>query len=146
MAKRCLVVAGILFAQVGRASPGFLPTPTAAGLNLNYGEIEILPTSYSGSPSQLFKRLNGDPAICGWVEGNAGELPFNLTKRARAATTDCRQDNTVSCNSGYTCAATASFVGCCSTGGAGCAALYTTCSNGTFSGQSANVAALTWFA
>lgn len=72
MAMRFIVVAGILFTQV-RASPGFLPTPTSKGLNGNYGEIEILPTSYPGSPSQLFKRLNGDPAICGWIEGNAGE-------------------------------------------------------------------------
>ena len=80
MAMRCLVVAGILFAQAGRASPGLLPTPTAAGLNVNYGEIELLPTSYPGSPSELFRRLNGDPAICGWVEGNAGELLYSLAK------------------------------------------------------------------
>lgn len=145
MAMRSFVVAGLLFAQVGNTSPWLLPTPTAAGLNVNYGEIEILPTSYPGSPSELFKRLNGDPAICGWVEGNGGELLLQLSKSA-GAVTDSHQDNTVSCNSGYTCAATATFVGCCSTGGAGCAALYTTCYNGTGSGQSANIAALTWSA
>ena len=33
----------------------------------------------------------------------------------------------MSCNSGYTCAAFSTFVGCCSTGAAGCEVLYTTC-------------------
>jgi len=74
MTTRCLVIAGLLFPNVGRASPGFRPTPTVAGFeDARFGEIEILPTSNPWSPSELFKRLNGNPAICGWVEGDPSE-------------------------------------------------------------------------
>ncbi|KAI9819493.1 MAG: hypothetical protein M1827_006941 [Pycnora praestabilis] len=90
-----------------RASPNIFPTPTLAGLRYAQVEFEVLPTSNPWTPSEIFKRLSGDPAICGWVDGNG--------------------NNTVSCNSGYTCAATSTYVGCCSTGAVGCQDLFTTC-------------------
>ncbi|KAL8876986.1 MAG: hypothetical protein Q9198_004910 [Flavoplaca austrocitrina] len=82
------------------------PTPTFAGLRAAQVDLGIEPT-LAPRQHEILKRLSGDPAICGWVEGSS--------------------NNTVSCNSGYTCAATSSFVGCCSTGAVGCDALFTTC-------------------
>ncbi|KAL8673189.1 MAG: hypothetical protein Q9168_002381 [Polycauliona sp. 1 TL-2023] len=83
-----------------------LPTPTFAGLQAAQADLGIEPTS-APLQHELLKRLSGDPAICGWVEGDS--------------------NNTVSCNSGFTCAATSNFIGCCATGAAGCEALFTTC-------------------
>ena len=78
------MVVGSLLVQIATASPWIQPTPTVVGLNdRNWGEIEILPTSNPSSPLELFKRLNGDPAICGYVEGNASELPQIWTKAHR---------------------------------------------------------------
>ncbi len=150
MAMKCFVFASLLFASLATASPRFGPTPTVIGLAKQaLGEIEVLPTSFPWSPSVLFKRLEGDPAICGWVEGDPSKLlqRSTMTQR-RYANSLILQDNTVSCNSGYTCAATNTFVGCCSTGGGGCGALFTTCYDGTGpscdSACSANTAALIW--
>lgn len=101
-----------------------LPTPTLGDSRAAHAQVdfEIRPTPNPWSSSELLKRLSGDPGICGWIEGNSSEF----------ADTICRPhlrdpDNTVSCNSGYTCAATSTFVGCCSTGAVGCDALFTTC-------------------
>ena len=50
-----------------------VPTPTFAGLRAAQVGVEILPTANPWSPSELWRRLNGDPAICGWVNGNGSE-------------------------------------------------------------------------
>jgi len=60
--------------SIAAASPNFLsiPTPTVAASNKAYlSEIEVVPTSNPSDPLELFKRLSADPAICGWVEGDA---------------------------------------------------------------------------
>ncbi len=58
----------------GNASSSF-PTPTFAGLrDAQAVEVEVLPTSNPWSPSEILKRLNGDDAVCGWIDGAPSEL------------------------------------------------------------------------
>ncbi|KAI4272183.1 MAG: hypothetical protein LQ337_005466 [Flavoplaca oasis] len=46
------------------------PTPTFAGLRAAQVDLGIEPTS-APPQHEILKRLSGDPAICGWVEGNS---------------------------------------------------------------------------
>ncbi|CAO1606400.1 hypothetical protein XANCAGTX0491_009898 [Xanthoria calcicola] len=101
----CLSLCSTWFC-LAEAMQGLLPTPIFAGLRAAQVDLGIKPTS-APRQHEIWKRLSGDPAICGWIEGDS--------------------ENTVSCNSGYTCAATSTYIGCCSTGAAGCKDLYTTC-------------------
>lgn len=48
--------------------------PTLAGLRAAENELQILPTPNPWSPSEILKRFAGDPAICGWVEGDPSKL------------------------------------------------------------------------
>lgn len=102
-----ILTVAFAFTDFARCYQRLLPMPTFEGLRAAQVESELRPTPNPWSPSEILKRLSGDPGICGWVEGSS--------------------NNTVSCNSGYTCAATSTFVGCCSTGAVGCEALFTTC-------------------
>ncbi|KAI4236844.1 MAG: hypothetical protein L6R40_006033 [Gallowayella cf. fulva] len=47
-----------------------LATPTFAGLRAAQIDLGIEPTS-APHPHEILKRLSGDPAICGWIEGNS---------------------------------------------------------------------------
>lgn len=63
--------------SIVEASPhnGPTPTPTFSGLrDSNQAKFEILPTANPWSESDLLKRLSGDPAVCGWVDGDASEF------------------------------------------------------------------------
>lgn len=61
-----------------------LPTSTFAGLRAVQIEIEVQPTKTPWSPSEILKRLNEDPGICGWVEGNSGTfLQLEVYEQAR---------------------------------------------------------------
>lgn len=61
------------------ASPGKVPTLTVVGWNQGDASLDMLPTSRPWSPAELIKRLNGDPAICGYVDGD----PSGLTLRSQ---------------------------------------------------------------
>ena len=133
---------------LGGAMLPVLPTPTFAGLRAAQDDIGIIPTS-PPRRQEILKRFGGDPAICGWVEGNAGKHRKMETQTLKpASSTDAKIDNVVSCNSGHTCAATSTFVGCCSTGALKCQALFTTCYDNTGPSCNAtcalNSAALIW--
>lgn len=63
--------------SIVKASPcsGPTPTPTFSGLrDSNQVKFEILPTANPWSQSELLKRLSGDPAMCGWVDGDGSEF------------------------------------------------------------------------
>ena len=63
--------------SIVKASPQFgpTPTPTFSGLrDSNQVEFDILPTANPWSPSELLKQLSGNPAICGWVDGDGSEF------------------------------------------------------------------------
>lgn len=67
----------LCFYSIVTASLSYGPTssPTFSGLrDSNQAEIEILPTASLWSPSEHLKRLSGDPAICGWVDGDGSEF------------------------------------------------------------------------
>ncbi len=55
---------------MAEAMRDILPTPTFAGLRAAQVDLGIEPTS-APHRHEIMKRLNGDPAICGWVEGNS---------------------------------------------------------------------------
>lgn len=57
---------------LGEARLPVLPTPTLAGLRAVQEDIGIIPT-YPPQRQDILKRFSGDPAICGWAEGNAGK-------------------------------------------------------------------------
>ena len=117
----------LFYAIPANAYRHLFPTPTFAGLKAAQIGIGVHPTTIPWSPSEILRRLSEDPGICGWVEGNSGTF-LQLEVRQRAGVQRLKPtDNTVSCDSGYTCAATSTFIGCCSTGRAGCEALFTTC-------------------
>lgn len=56
--------------SLGNALQHLLPTPTFAGLRAAQVDLEIEPTPDPLSPHRVEKRLNGNPAICGYVEGD----------------------------------------------------------------------------
>ena len=63
--------------SIVKASPycGPTQTPTFSGLrDSNQVEFELLPTANPGSSSELLKRLSGDPAVCGWEDGDGSEF------------------------------------------------------------------------
>lgn len=60
--------------RLGNASRYIFPTPTFAGLRAADNQFEILPTPNPETLSDISKRFSNDPAICGWVEGDDGEL------------------------------------------------------------------------
>ena len=62
------------------------PTPTFAGMRAAQVGLDLQPTANPGSPSELLRRLNGDPAICGWVDGNGSESPSTRTSSVESAT------------------------------------------------------------
>ena len=66
----CLCSSWLSFVRSYRPA---LPTPTFAGLRAAQLDLEIKPTPGPVGSSELLKRLSGDPAICGWVEGQASK-------------------------------------------------------------------------
>lgn len=64
----CLSLCSTWFclAEAMRALP---PAPTFAGLRAAQVDLGIKPTS-APRQHEILKRFSGDPAICGWVEGN----------------------------------------------------------------------------
>ncbi|KAL8714394.1 MAG: hypothetical protein Q9220_001727 [cf. Caloplaca sp. 1 TL-2023] len=48
-----------------------LPTATFAGLRAAQVDLDVAPTPAPRMGFDILKRLNGDPAVCGWVEGQA---------------------------------------------------------------------------
>ena len=46
------------------------PSPTVAGLRAAELGLDVLPTADPWKPSEILRRLSGNPAICGWVDGN----------------------------------------------------------------------------
>lgn len=110
--QRYLFTCAIFFLSVrlGNASRHIFPSPTFAGLRHADLQFNIRPTPNPWTPSNIAKRFADDPAICGWVEG--------------------KDNDAVSCQSGSTCAAISTFVGCCPKGNSkdsSCTALFTTC-------------------
>ena len=59
---------------LARGYPPAIPSPTFPGLRAAQFELEIRPTPNPFGPSEIVKRLSGDPAICGWVEGDGSEF------------------------------------------------------------------------
>lgn len=64
----------LLFIELASASRNVFPKPTLAGLRAAEHELQILPTPNPWSSPELLRRFAGDPAICGWVEGDASKL------------------------------------------------------------------------
>ncbi|KAL8836094.1 MAG: hypothetical protein Q9170_003042 [Blastenia crenularia] len=65
-----LIILGFSLAPLGNAMQHMLPTPTFAGLRAAQADLGLKPTPPPDYSSELLKRLNGDPAVCGWVEGS----------------------------------------------------------------------------
>lgn len=63
----CLFSIWIVF---GDASRPVFPTPTFAGLRAAQADLGIKPTPDPLTSPHIVRRLSGDPAICGWVEGH----------------------------------------------------------------------------
>lgn len=70
--RYCPFYLGLCFLSIspGDAVQPLLPTATFAGLRAAQADLGMKPTSPPKHPSELMKRLSGDPAICGWVEGS----------------------------------------------------------------------------
>lgn len=77
---------------VATATRPLLPTSTFAGLRAAQADLEMQPTPTPWSQAEVWKRLvrlSGDPDICGWVEGNQGEL--GETESQRVQVVDSKQ-------------------------------------------------------
>ncbi|KAL8778173.1 MAG: hypothetical protein Q9213_007534 [Squamulea squamosa] len=61
-----------MWPHLAKAMQAILPTPTFAGLRAAQADVGIQPTSAPWR-SEILKRLIGDPAICGWVEGKSSK-------------------------------------------------------------------------
>lgn len=66
----CLSLCSTWFC-LAEAMQGLLPTPIFAGLRAAQVDLGIKPTS-APRQHEIWKRLSGDPAICGWIEGDSG--------------------------------------------------------------------------
>ena len=51
-----------------------LPVRTAEGLRALQPELDVISTARPRIPSELLKRLTGDPGICGWVDGDGSKF------------------------------------------------------------------------
>ena len=69
-----ILAAAFVFTDFTKGYQSLLPTPTFAGLQVAQVESELRPTPNPWSPSEILKRLSGDPGICGWVEGSSSNF------------------------------------------------------------------------
>ena len=68
-----MMVVFVYLLELVRSSPSQMSTPTVTRVGGEDHQYGTVPTANPWSPAEIIKRINGDPAICGFVEGNPSE-------------------------------------------------------------------------